>query len=326
MRFAIVGSNFIAEWFVQAAKECENLALRTAYSRTREQARANAEKWGAQSACWDWEELRRDESIDAVYIASPNALHYRQAEDMLLAGKHVLCEKPIVPSERELGPLLALARERGLLLLEAMRPAHLPALEMVRELLPRLGTLRYAEFPYAQYSSRYERFQQGIIENAFDPTLANGTLIDLGVYCAHWMVMLFGEPKRVVSLASFIDASIDVSGSALCEYGPMQVNLRYSKVHQSWRPAVIEGEEGSLTLSPFPIPAHAELRLRGGETASIPLGTREHDMAHEIIRFMELAKDPALAEPYHRWTLGTLRVMDAIRAQNGIDFTKRKHS
>lgn len=325
MRFAIVGSNFIAEWFVAAAKECENLLLQTAYSRSREQALSNAEKWGTRSACWDWEELRRDESVDAVYIATPNALHYGQVESMLLAGKHVLCEKPIVPSEKELGPLLALARERGLLLLEAMRPAHLPALDTVRQLLPKLGTLRYAEFPYAQYSSRYTRFQQGIIENAFDPTLANGTLIDLGVYCAHWMAMLFGEPKRVLSLASFFDGSIDVNGCALCDYGAMQAVLRYSKVHQSWRPAVIEGEEGSLTLSPFPVPAQAELRLRGGESTVIPLDTREHDMAYEISRFLELAKDPAQAEPYHRWTQMTLRVMDAIRGQCGIDFTKRTH-
>ena len=325
MRFAIVGSNFVAEWFVAAAKECENVVLQTAFSRTREQARRNAEKWGTRSACWDWEELRRDGNVDAVYIASPNAFHFQQVESMLLAGKHVLCEKPIVPSEKELEPLLALARERGLLLLEAMRPAHLPALETIRELLPRLGTLRYAEFPYAQYSSRYERFQQGIVENAFDPTLANGTLIDLGVYCAHWMVMLFGEPRRVVSLASFIDDSIDTNGSALCDYGSMQVNLRYSKVHQSWRPAIIEGEEGSLSLSPLPVPAQAELCLRNGETTLLPLGTREWDMAYEINRFLELAQNPAQAEPYHRWTGMTLRVMDAIRAQNGIDFTKRKH-
>lgn len=325
MRFAIVGSNFIAEWFVAAAKECDKLVLQTAFSRSREQAQANAEKWGARSACWDWEQLHRDEHVDAVYIATPNALHYQQVESMLLAGKHVLCEKPIVPSEKELEPLLALAKQRGLLLLEAMRPAHLPALQTVQELLPKLGTLRYAEFPYAQYSSRYERFQQGIVENAFDPTLANGTLIDLGVYCAHWMVMLLGEPKSIVSLASFIDNSIDISGCALCDYGAMQAALRYSKVHQSWRPAVLEGEEGSLTLSPFPIPTQAELHLRSGETTVIPLGTREHDMAYEIARFMELAQNPAQAEPYHRWTRMTLRVMDAIRAQCGIDFTKRKH-
>ncbi|NLV58877.1 MAG: Gfo/Idh/MocA family oxidoreductase [Clostridiales bacterium] len=325
MRFAIVGSNFIADRFVRAARECENLVLQTAYSRTREQALQNAERWGTKSACWDFAELSRDQNIDAVYIASPNAFHYQQIGSMLLAGKHVLCEKPIVPSEKELIPLLEQAGKRGLLLLEAMRPAHLPALETIRELLPKLGTLRYAEFPYAQYSSRYDRFKEGIVDNAFNPTLANGALMDLGVYCVHWMVMLLGEPGKVVSLASFIDDSIDVCGSALCDFGGMQVHLCYSKVHQSLRPAVIEGEAGSLTLSPFPIPTQAELRFRSGETTLIPLETREHDMAYEIFRFMKMTKNPGLAEPYHRWTQSTLRVMDAIRAENGIDFAKRKH-
>lgn len=325
MRFAIIGSNFVVEWFVEAARQCEGLVLQAAYSRTETQARSNAEKWDAKEACWDLAALAQDENVDAVYIASPNICHYEQVEMMLRAGKHVLCEKPIVPCEEQLHVLLRVAGEHGVLLLEAMRPAHLPVAEAVRKLLPKLGTLRYAEFPYAQYSSRYTSFQQGIVGNAFKPELCNGTLIDLGVYCAHWMAMLFGEPKKISALSSFFDGSIDTNGAALCDYGTMQVQLRYSKVHQSYAPAVIEGEEGCITLSPFPVPTHIELQLRGGEKTVVPVETEAHDMVYEIRHFMEWAKEPARAERYQQWTELSLRIMDTMREQTGIDFQRKAH-
>ena len=320
MRFALIGSNFIVDWFAAAAVQCEGLVLQTAYSRTEDQARENAKKWGALTACWDLDELAADPLVDAVYIASPNLFHSEQAEKMLRAGKHVLCEKPIVPREKDLYPLLRLARERGLLLLEAMRPVHLPVMEAVRDLLPRLGTLRYAEFSYAQYSSRYEKFQNGIVENAFRPELCNGTMIDLGVYCIQWMLALFGEPRNICAMASFFDQSIDVNGAALCDYGTMQVCLSYSKVHQGGRPAVIEGEEGSLIIEPFPIPTRLRLRLRNGEETLIEPESHPQDMVYEIQHFMEMAKNPALAKDYQELSALSLRVTDTIRAQCGIDF------
>ncbi len=325
MRFAIIGSNFIAEWFVAAAKQCTDVVLQTVYSRTEAQAKINAEKWDVPTACWSLEALAEDKNVDAVYISSPNACHCTQVEPMLLAGKHVLCEKPIVPCEKQLYPLLDLAEKQGVLLLEAMRPAYLPVLETLREVLPKLGALRYALFSYAQYSSRYDRYKEGIIENAFDPTLCNGTLIDIGVYCVHWMAMLFGEPQSIRSLASFLDDSIDVSGSALCDYGTLQVHLHYSKVHQTEQPAVIEGENGYVTLAPFPIPAQLQLHLRGEKPVTVPLTRHERDIQHEIERFVDMARQPSLARPYQEWSLSALRIMDTIRAQCGIDFVKRKH-
>ena len=165
MRFAIVGSNFIAEWFVAAAKECENLLLQTAYSRSREQALSNAEKWGTRSACWDWEELRRDESVDAVYIATPNALHYAQVESMLLS-KHVLCKSPSCPAKRSWSRCWP-GRERGLLLL-SHAAAHLPPWILCGG-AAQAGDFALRRVPLCPVFLRYTRFQQGIIENAFDP-------------------------------------------------------------------------------------------------------------------------------------------------------------
>jgi len=326
LRFAVIGSNFIADWFVAAAEACEGLTLHTAYSRTHEQAALNAQKWGFHSASHDLDALALDPEIDAVYIASPNACHFDQVKRMLLGGKHVLCEKPLVPSASEFETLLTLAQSRDLLLLEAMRPAHLPGIPTIKEHLPLLGTLRYAEFPYAQYSSRYQKFCQGIVENAFDPTFAGGALLDIGIYCIHWMAMLFGEPDSIRSAAAFLDYSIDINGMAICEYGSMQAVARYSKAHYSDSPAVIEGENGCLTLSPFPIPQEMKLYIKGKDPVTLALDTGQQDMRYEIQRFIEMAAHPLNAVDYQTVTLQTLRITDKIRAQNDIDFQKKKRN
>lgn len=322
MRFAMIGSNFIVDSFVNAARLCEGVSLAAVYSRTEAQARQNAEKWGIPKAVWDIRQLAADPDIDAVYIASPNLFHFEQAELFLRAGKHVLCEKPIVPYEGQLPTLLRIAQERGVLLLEAIRPAFLPAVDTVRALLPKLGTLRFAEFAYAQYSRRYDRYQAGIVENAFDPTLCNGTLIDLGVYCVAWMLLLFGMPDKIAALASALDGSIDTNGAALCQFGTMQICLRYSKVHQSERHCVLEGENGYMQLTPFPIPTQAHVHLRGEPVETVDLGTLPDDMRYEIDSFVKMAADPPTAKQHQRGSLLTLRVMDMIRAQTGIHFEK----
>jgi predicted dehydrogenase len=326
MRFATIGSNYITEWFLTAAAQCDGFTLQAVYSRSAEQAEANRVRWGAHTAYADLCALAADPLVDAVYLASPNHCHVAQSQQMLRAGKHVLCEKPIAPDEASLASLLATAREHGVLLLEAMRPAFLPAVEEIRALLPGLGTLRYAEFPYCQYSSRYDHVLAGGRENAFDPTLCNGALMDIGVYCVHWMLILLGEPSDVISRASFMPHAIDVSGTALCSYPGFVAQLCYSKVHASLRPCVLEGEKGSLHIRPFPLPTDATFTPRGGEAQVISLNTPALDMALEINAFMRMAAHPGDAAPYQQLSLQALRVMDRIRLDNGIDFQRRLHT
>jgi predicted dehydrogenase len=320
MRFAVIGSNFIADRFMAAARLCEGFTLSAVYSRSAAQAEANRARWGAAKAYDSLGALAADPDVQAVYIASPNSCHFDQCERMLAAGKHVLCEKPIVPDAASLAALLRTAEAHGTLLLEAMRPAHLPAVETVRALLPELGTLRHAVFPYCQYSSRYDRVLAGGRENAFDPTLCNGALMDIGVYCVHWMLLLLGEPTDVLSRATFLDGGIDITGSAVCAYPGLQAHLRYSKVHDSLSPCVLEGERGSLVLEPVPIPRSATLTPRGGEPRRMELNTPQQDMVCEIEAFMRLCADPQAAEPYRQLSLSALRVMDRIRWDNGILF------
>ncbi len=313
MNFLIIGSNFIVDAFMAAAQQVEGFCLHTVYSRSMEQARQNQAKWGALYATSDLAQAAADPDIECAYIASPNSLHFSQAKALLLAGKHVFCEKPICLCAAELSELLHVAREKQLVLLEAMRPLFLPNQARIREVLPSLGRLRYAEFCYCQYSSRYDKFQAGIIENAFRRELGNGALMDIGIYCLSYMEYLFGKPLSMRYLRRELPRSIDITGVVLAEYPDFDAVARFSKVHDSLpRKALIEGEQGSLELLHFPIIDGMRLQLRGQEARTEYFTQYEQDMRYEIEAFCRLYQNRQAAETYNQHSLAAMEMVDEL--------------
>lgn len=322
--FAVIGTNFITERFLTAARACPDFRLGTVYSRSLERARTFASRWGASDVCDSLDALCSSPSVEAVYVASPNVLHAPQAIQLLRAGKHVLCEKPVAPSADDLEKMLLAAEEGGALLLEAMRPAFAPSVRVIRKNMERLGPIRRIVIPYCQYSSRYDKFKSGIRENAFDPTLCNGALMDIGVYCVNLMILLAGEPRSVLASGYFLKDSIDAYGSVIADYDGMSVQLMYSKINNSVSPCEIEGEKGSLVFGPMPVPRTAKIHWNNGEEESLECDAGPHDMLYELERFLTFLDDPSQALPYQHNSHLALQVMDEIRRQAGISFECRR--
>lgn len=134
--------------------------------------------------------------VDVVYIAVPNLQHARYARVALEAGKHVIVEKPMAVTAAETEELAALAQRKRLFLFEAMTTQYQPNYAKLRELLPRVGTVRMVQCSFSQYSSRYDAFCAGQTPPVFDPLCAGGALMDLGVYNVSYIVGLFGEPQQ----------------------------------------------------------------------------------------------------------------------------------
>lgn len=106
--------------------------------------------------------------VDAVYIAVPNLQHARYARVALEAGKHVIVEKPMAVTAAETEELAALAQRKRLFLFEAMTTQYQPNYAKLRELLPRVGTVRMVQCSFSQYSSRYDAFCAGQTPPVFD--------------------------------------------------------------------------------------------------------------------------------------------------------------
>ncbi|MDR0931820.1 MAG: Gfo/Idh/MocA family oxidoreductase [Victivallales bacterium] len=322
IRFATIGTNFVTTWLLDTAAQGSDLQYAATYSRSAARAREFAAKYKVESIYTDLNALACDPNIDAVYIASPNSLHFEQAALMLSHGKHVLCEKTITVNRSELAELLNIAASTQTVLLEAMRSSFDPGMQLIAQNLPKLGTIRRVSFQFCQYSSRYDKFKAGIVENAFNPDFAGGALMDLGVYCVHPMVQLFGKPDKIFADALFLKNRVDGAGTILGSWQcGMQAELLYSKITNSRVPSQIQGESGCMVIKEIANPYDVVIYYNDGRTESVVSRPYEsNNMIYEIREWCRLIHEKAWDHPLNSRSLQALEIMDEARKQLGISF------
>ncbi|QJC52454.1 Gfo/Idh/MocA family oxidoreductase [Paenibacillus albicereus] len=322
LRIGIIGSNFITESFIDAARHVDGLQLAAHYSRSAERGAAFADKHGILRRFTDLEEMAASGELDAVYIASPNALHAEQAILFMKRGKHVLCEKPIASNSRELLEMIDASRQHGVLLLEAMKSTFLPNFAAIRDNLHRLGEVRQYFASFCQYSSRYDRYKEGEVLNAFKPELSNGSLMDIGVYCLYPLVALFGKPQTVQASAVMLESGVDGRGSLLLGYPGMEALIAHSKISDSSLPAEIQGEQGVMRIERISQPASVRLQLRGGAEEDLSRPQAANTMQYEIEAFVRLIAEGRTESDVNTFelSLAVMEVMDEARRQIGLEF------
>jgi scyllo-inositol 2-dehydrogenase (NADP+) len=239
---------------------------------------------------------------------------------MLNAKKHVLCEKSIASNHLELKTMLATAKENNVVLLEAMRPLFSPGLAAIRDNLHKLGAIRRVTFNYCQYSSRYDKFKAGTVENAFDPLLSNGALMDIGVYCVHMLVNLFGMPQKITAAGVGLKGSIDGEGTIIAQYDGMLAELIYSKIANSKNPSEIQGENGCMHIKMLSIPQDVEIIYNNCEEEVLSVEKQPDDMIYELREFIRLTSATQQAKDYNRCSEMALSFMDEARRQMNIVF------
>ena len=319
IRLGLIGTNFVSDWMAESVAVSDGITAAAVYSRAEDTGRAFADKHGIPAVYTDFAAFLAS-GIDAVYVASPNFLHFSQAMAAIRQGKHVLVEKPAALNERQFRLLETAARESGVILLEAMRPCHDPAMQLAKNALAELEPIRRAVFEFCQYSSRYDKYRAGVVLNAFNPALGNAALMDIGVYAANCCVKLFGEPKSVVARSVILPNGMEGMGTALLDYGTHQAEVVYSKITDSVHPSVITGEDGAVTIGRLSTVDYVAVQPRGGVRRMLVENRPENNMIYEIADFVACIRGSQTAEPYNDVTRKTLRVMDEIRRQGNIVF------
>lgn len=317
IRFAIVGTNFISDRFAEAVEASGCAEIVAVFSRKLDTGRHFADKYGIKKVYSDYSAMLLDGDIDAVYIASPTLCHKDHAEAALMADKHVLCEKMITTTESELSSLIDLARSRGLILLEAMRPDFDPAYDALRSAVTQIGRIRRATLEFCQYSSRYDKFLAGEVLNAFDPKMKNSALADIGIYPLHLAVSLFGRPQSLSASAVFLDNGFEGSGSITLDYGDKLCQVIYSKITDSVNPSVIEGEGGSVTIDKINAPTRITLRLRGGEAVDLPIDSAANNLVYEVEAFARMISGESIPDGYLAVSKDTLNLVERAYSQTG---------
>ena len=321
VRFAVIGTNKITDKFIEAAKLCKDFQLAAVYSRTKEKALEYASKHGAVLVYDDLDMLAESKEVDAVYVASPNSLHASQSIKMLNGKKHVLCEKTIASNKKELEEMLKVAKNNEVILLEAMRSVFDPGFKAIEDNISKLGTIRRATFQYCQYSSRYDNFKKGIVENAFNPVFSNGALTDIGVYCIHPLVKLFGMPKNIWGNSVILENGVDGAGTIMVQYDNMQGELIYSKITNSKLPSQIQGEKGCMIISEIPDTEEITIIYNNGQKENISIDKHDNNMYYEAEELIRLIQTKGNADRHNQYSLMELSIMDEARKQMGIRFS-----
>lgn len=324
LKLAVIGTNWITDKFIEAALQTGEYELVAVYSRSTESGKVFANKYGVNLIFTDLIGLAQSNAIDAVYIASPNSLHFAQSKLMLENGKHVICEKPLSSNITQVNELIEIAKRHNRVIFEALKIFYLPNYELVKQYLPKLGKIRKAFLNYCQYSSRYPRYLDGDNPNTFNPKFSNGSVMDIGVYPLNFAVGLWGKPNKLIAQAYLLPSGVDGHGSVLMNYGEFDVVIWHSKVSDSCIPSEIQGEEGSLIIEHLSVGEKIIYKPRQGAAQDITLPQQENTMYYEAKQFASLCQQ---STSYHLGlTLSTIssELLTEIRCQTGVVFPADK--
>ena len=323
IRFGVVGTNFITDWIIEGGREDERFELTAVCSRSEQTARSFAGKHRIPHHFTSLEEMAKSQLVDAIYIASPNAIHAQQSILCMQNGKHVLCEKAFASNAREARLMIETAQRQGVVLMEAMKPTLTPSFGAVVNHLHKIGKVRRYFAVYCQYSSRYDKLKEGVILNAFQPELSNGATMDIGVYTLYPMVVLFGKPEAIQVTGTKLLGGVDGQVAVNFTYKDgLIATVLYGKIADSTLPTEIQGEAGTIKLDRINIISEVTLINRKGDKEDIRPATTHHEYYYEIAEFIDIIQSGRKESHIntHSNTLITMEIMDEIRARLGVRF------
>lgn len=289
MNIATIGTGFIVDTFLAAAKQIENLNCAAMYSRKKETAQPLANKYGIPTIYTELEALMADPIIDFVYIASPNSLHFEQVRMALDHGKHVICEKPFTSTVAELDQLIALAKQKNLMLFEAITTLHLPNYQLANEQLGKLGAIKFIQCNYSQYSSRYNQLLNGgETPNVFNPQFSGGALTDINIYNLHFVINMFGTPESVSYTANKHPNGIDTSGVLVLKYPEFIAQCVGCKDTNSMNFVLIQGEQGYLHVQQGANGCRKLVLHADGQETVLNTQTNDNLLYYELAAFKQM--------------------------------------
>ena len=329
--WGLVGPGKIAHRFVEALHTVPTARLAHVVGRDLQRAAAFAQTWDAPQAGTELAAMLADPQIHAVYIATPHAQHGEAIRACLLAGKPVLCEKPLVPHGALGRELVALARERRVFLMEALWTRFLPTYIEVGAWLRSgaIGRLRTIQSSFC-FSRPFEPHTR-----LFAPELAGGSLLDIGIYnlsVTRWVVQqCWGqcpEPSRMNVSGQLAPTGVDQRVGGMLEFDrgdadgvTAQFVCGFDSVSDN--ALHIGGELGSITMPHlFSAAEGAVLRRPGQADQTLDAPFRCNGFEGEIEAAMASIRAGETECPTMPLdeTLTTLHWMDLMRAQLGVRY------
>ena len=266
VRIGILGPGKIVDRVSHDFKNISGGTITAIASRSYDRAREACQKYGVQTAYGDYESMARSKEVDLVYIATPHNFHCEQAVMLMEAGKHILCEKPMAINKRQTETMVACAKKNGVFLMEAMWTRFFPASEKIRKLISD-GAIGQVTHVYADFASviGYEPESR-----LFNPSLAGGALLDIGIYPVMAATMVLGyDPIEVQGVCHYAPSGVDMRSAIQLKYqsgATAQLISAMDALGESRE--IIYGTEGRINIPHFWHPTEFTLsRLKGDPVA-----------------------------------------------------------
>ncbi|MCX4822692.1 Gfo/Idh/MocA family oxidoreductase [Streptomyces sp. NBC_01142] len=322
VRWGVLATGGIAAAFTADLQRMPDAEVVAVASRTEASATAFADRFAIPRAYGDWASLAADEDVDVVYVATPHSAHRAAAGLCLEAGKAVLCEKAFTLNAAEAAELVALARDRGRFLMEAMWMYCHPLVRRIAGLVRdgAIGEVRtvQADFGLAGPFAPGHRLR--------DPALGGGALLDLGVYPVSFAQLLLGEPDRVQADALLSPEGVDLNTGMLLGWSDAGAQALLSCSVTAGTPvtASVTGTAGRIEIPHgFFFPDRFVLHREGGQepeefTAEGPRDSLQHEAA-EVMRCLRAGETESPLVPLDG-SLAVMRTLDAVRDRIGVRY------
>lgn len=320
LRWGVVAPGHIAGEFVGSLNRSTEQKVVAVASRSLERAQQFATEHGIETAYATYEQLLADPRVDIVYIAAPHSEHASLAHTAIAAGKHVLIEKPIATRVAEARAIADAAADAGVFAMEALWSRYLPQTTVIARLLAD-GALGEPRFVEADFGFLAEFDPRGRL---FDPALAGGALLDLGVYSAWFAHFVLGAPTAVQAVGSLAVTGVDQQSALTLTYeSDALAVVSSSLIVDTPIAARIDGTAARLVF-PTNFVGQSEFRVlpKGGDT----LGWRDttgltwsEGLCYQAVAAARYVSDGLRQSPLHSLddSIAVLSVLDQARAQLG---------
>ena len=320
LKLGVIGTSWIARSFIDAAHMTEKFQFSAVYSRRLE----SADQFSA-----DFKDIQKFDnlddffkaSLDIIYIASPNALHFEQAKAAILAGHNVIVEKPAFSNPKELKEIIKLAKENEVFFFEAARNIHEHSFSIIKDFLAD-KTVKGADFTYSKYSSKMPALLNGEIPNKFNAKFSGGLLADLGVYLLYAAIFWFGKPRKATYDAVLLPSGVDLAGVGILDYQDYKVSIKCAGNVNSYLPSEIYTTDGTLILDGVNAITSAKFITMDGSETIIDIEAPKHSLYDEAVDFAQILENNDFVASYdlHQFAQEVSETSYQMRQSAGIVF------
>ncbi|MBI5988468.1 Gfo/Idh/MocA family protein [Clostridium perfringens] len=320
LKWGILGPGNIARDFAQALNRVNGEVYAVA-SRNKERAEKFARENNVKKAYGSYDEIIKDKDIDVVYIATPHSNHYEYIIKSLNNNKHVLCEKAITVNERELKEALKIAREKNLVLEEAMTLFHMPLYEKVIKKINKedLGKVNMVQVSFGSFKEYDEN------NRFFNLDLAGGALLDIGTYALSFArYFLSSMPEEILSTVKKAKTGVDEESGIILKTKEDEI-ATISLAFRSKMPkrGIVSCDNGFITIDNFPRANKATINYLDGTVEVIECGEEEKALDYEVIFMEERIKENKESNSIDL-TYDVTKIMNKVRKDWGIVYPFEK--